>query len=546
MSLESEIRISGVKTGSATGSILAPSLGGSGTMRSGTAMERGAVGPQGPKGEKGDKGEKGEKGDTGPQGPKGEQGPQGETGPQGPKGDTGPKGEPGSIESLTINGKTPDGSGSVTLTPGDLGAATAGEVSQLKDDKVNVDQGAGNYGKVLSIGADGKVTLSSTAICNTPQMFGALADGVTDDTEAIQAAIDALPDGGGTVYFPAGIYRISKPIIIGNGDAGYNPSTKNGIKLIGASGSRSGATPPVELSPLNKIGSIIEIRGFISNIVIDGFYLACGGLADYGLKMTVVQRSEFDDIEIYNPAVCGLGIYGGGLPTGNYNIYNDFKDVLVTLNANSTIGLEMDGVYTTTIDGEVVRVNNDTWISTFDRCRFQSMSDAVNCKCAVLKFVDSISFRRCHFCSYNAGSCGIEFNAIGHDTFPAGIGFYDCSISNYQVVESDTAKMRKCYSIGHGTFDNEVVPNSGHLVGVTDAGIPFGGWGGSPTSESYKALNFGLDEAVISPDGRWFYICFIYNIGNGVFTTISGIATGGDVVYENAEVYKTLLLFKIY
>ena len=114
MSLESEIRISGVKTGSATGSILAPSLGGSGTMRSGTAMERGAVGPQGPKGEKGDKGEKGEKGDTGPQGPKGEQGPQGETGPQGPKGDTGPQGEPGSIESLTINGKTPDGSGAVT------------------------------------------------------------------------------------------------------------------------------------------------------------------------------------------------------------------------------------------------------------------------------------------------------------------------------------------------------------------------------------------------------------------------------------------------
>ena len=137
MSLESEIRISGVKTGSATGSILAPSLGGSGTMRSGTAMERGAVGPQGPKGEKGDKGEKGEKGDTGPQGPKGEQGPQGETGPQGPKGDTGPQGEPGSIESLTINGKTPDGSGAVTLTPDDLGAASAESVNQLKNDKLD-------------------------------------------------------------------------------------------------------------------------------------------------------------------------------------------------------------------------------------------------------------------------------------------------------------------------------------------------------------------------------------------------------------------------
>ena len=163
MSLESEIRISGVKTGSATGSILAPSLGGSGTMRSGTAMERGAVGPQGPKGEKGDKGEKGEKGDTGPQGPKGEQGPQGETGPQGPKGDTGPQGEPGSIESLTINGKTPDGSGAVTLTPDDLGAASAQEVSALKNDKLDKTGTAADSSKLGGVAASDYALKTDTA-----------------------------------------------------------------------------------------------------------------------------------------------------------------------------------------------------------------------------------------------------------------------------------------------------------------------------------------------------------------------------------------------
>ena len=58
----------------------------------------------------------------------------GPAGPQGPKGDTGPKGEQGSIENLTINGKTPDDSGTVTLTAADVGAATAEEVSQLKAD----------------------------------------------------------------------------------------------------------------------------------------------------------------------------------------------------------------------------------------------------------------------------------------------------------------------------------------------------------------------------------------------------------------------------
>lgn len=136
MSLESEIRIIGVRCES------------EGMIQSGRSIERGPAGPQGPKGDTGQKGEKGEKGDTGPQGPqgpRGETGPQGEMGPKGEKGDTGPKGETGSIENLTINGKTPDASGAVTLTPGDLGAATEEALSSLKNEKVDKASVVNNY-----------------------------------------------------------------------------------------------------------------------------------------------------------------------------------------------------------------------------------------------------------------------------------------------------------------------------------------------------------------------------------------------------------------
>lgn len=46
----------------------------------------------------------------------------------------------------------------------------------------------------------------------TPQMFGAVGDGVTDDTAAIQAAIDS----GETVFFPNGSYLINSTVNISN------------------------------------------------------------------------------------------------------------------------------------------------------------------------------------------------------------------------------------------------------------------------------------------------------------------------------------------
>jgi len=46
--------------------------------------------------------------------------------------------------------------------------------------------------------------------------YGAVGDGITDDTAAIQAAIDAAGYGG-VVYFPPGVYRISYPLDLPRG-----------------------------------------------------------------------------------------------------------------------------------------------------------------------------------------------------------------------------------------------------------------------------------------------------------------------------------------
>ncbi len=43
--------------------------------------------------------------------------------------------------------------------------------------------------------------------------FGAKGDGKTDDTKAVQKAINAAAEQGGIVFFPAGIYNIAGPVI---------------------------------------------------------------------------------------------------------------------------------------------------------------------------------------------------------------------------------------------------------------------------------------------------------------------------------------------
>jgi len=60
--------------------------------------------------------------------------------------------------------------------------------------------------------------------------FGATGDGTTNDTVAVQAAIDSIPNGG-TIYFPPGTYRIARTV--GTNDSWGLKVTANNITLMG-------------------------------------------------------------------------------------------------------------------------------------------------------------------------------------------------------------------------------------------------------------------------------------------------------------------------
>lgn len=114
--------------------------------------------------------------------------------------------------------------------------------------------------------------------------FGAKGDGVTDDTAAIQAAIDfvrakRLPESGvtiysfgGTVELPSGTYRISSPI-----------NVKRGVRLRGA-GRRAttllidSSTFPAD-SHAVSLGALDE-NEFAFNAKVEGITINCNHRAD--------------------------------------------------------------------------------------------------------------------------------------------------------------------------------------------------------------------------------------------------------------------------
>jgi hypothetical protein len=123
--------------------------------------------------------------------------------------------------------------------------------------------------------------------------FGAVGDGVTDDTVAIQAALDSLSSSGGCVYFPPGTYNVNSALSI--------TGSTSGITLLGAD----------QYSVL--------IRSFVSGVMLTSniSYLHIENLSIYGNKTA--------------PAYWITG-YKGVRPNGNLTMTNvniRFFDVCV-------------------------------------------------------------------------------------------------------------------------------------------------------------------------------------------------------------------------
>lgn len=151
---------------------------------------------------------------------------------------------------------------------------------------------------------------------NAKTTYGAVGNGVADDTVAIQTALTNLGKAGQpqVLYFPPGTYNISSQLTL-NGLASASANPWGGVKLIGD----AAATTKIQWVGASGGAMLLQNGGFAtsySRLTWDG-----GGLAQYGVAQWYnttagVQyggSAEHQDEVFQNMAI---GVMGGRMGTG--------------------------------------------------------------------------------------------------------------------------------------------------------------------------------------------------------------------------------------
>ena len=244
--------------------------------------------------------------------------------------------------------------------------------------------------------------------------FGAVGDGVTDDTIALKAAIAT----GSALYWPKGTYKISNSLVVNASNVTWRGESREGVIINKIGTVTSGET--AVLCPAGLVAQTLEVYdvdavvilkpnsgGYCNNISFEKITLRRDTKAGYGLYAPRIALSSFNDIDVYT---ANKGIYIAGCYMLNFTscTVRDTRNNWVLGDINATNG---GGTSTTlvscwgagtTIGGVCYEV--DLVYSTFTGCGSDYMGYADNGSTtgptlAIYRFQNS---------SVTLAGCGVE------------------------------------------------------------------------------------------------------------------------------------------
>lgn len=133
-------------------------------------------------------------------------------------------------------------------------------------------------------------------------MFGAVGDGVANDTPAIQAALDYVA-GGGTLRFAHKIYGI--------GGAGIAANMHDGVRILGDGATLKALALPTQEMPPSSFKKTLFKLSQCSRVTVCGFNVDGSGYAANAIGLVGCTQCRIEDNELFNGGwqalLCSVG-----------------------------------------------------------------------------------------------------------------------------------------------------------------------------------------------------------------------------------------------
>lgn len=402
--------------------------------------------------------------------------------------------------------------------------------------------------------ADGLKALSEALGWVDVRGYGAVGDGVTDDTTEIQAAIDSLSTTPGTVFFPPGIYLISSPLLItktsdwssqislmGVGKASEIKMSSDSVMLTISNTGVAGAsnTRRITVSDLMfyqagattqpMINLVNALYNQFSNIDILG-----GGTA-----INLDSNSEYNEFTNLTINHSGRGV----VIAGNYNCFNNLivseeisgaDAINISGTGNSINNFFVTGSGGTGGNGAVDITGNGNYLLNGHILNSYSHGLYLYCTGALIKNI-TIQSSQNHGIHINEGGrhniqayiTSSNQSAGGYDN--VNVYYAQYNILNFQFQGTDPVYDIDEHSASHdNTYIVGDLPNGVNLAGTKNQLIATGGYGNiQPVTDDTYYLGRNNDDSPLAWKG-----VILKDTTNGKYyriEIISGVVTATDL-----------------
>lgn len=206
--------------------------------------------------------------------------------------------------------------------------------------------GSGMPSTDMSATVQASLAKADSSVQNSPivdiRNYGAVLDGTTDDTAAIQAALNACPEGGAVVH-PGGTAIISAPLVMkdrtcfrGEHFTGATIKLKNNSPAV-----RCLVTTEAWTSGQTFVGLYVKVQ----NLYLDGNIANNAGSTTDGI-VTMNWKTSVEHVEVWNCGGNGIrltNVNSAGGMLSNTNNENRIERCTVTGNRNHGIFIEDTG-----------------------------------------------------------------------------------------------------------------------------------------------------------------------------------------------------------